>query len=80
MNLNDEIFQKVEKKTKVSKETIIELAKKIQDGKMKDEETLRDVIHTLSQLTGKEVPKEREDKIIETILSDKVPKGVEKMF
>lgn len=80
MNLNDEIFQKVEKKTKVSKETIIELAKKIQDGKMKDEGTLRDVIHTLSQLTGKEVPKEREDKIIETILSDKVPKGVEKMF
>ena len=80
MNLNDEIFKKVEKKTKVSKETIIELAKKIQDGKMKDEGTLRDVIHTLSQLTGKEVPKEREDKIIETILSDKVPKGVEKMF
>ena len=80
MNLNDEIFQKVEKKTKVSKETIIELAKKIQDGKMKDEGTLRDVIHTLSHLTGKEVPKEREDKIIETILSDKVPKGVEKMF
>ena len=64
----------------MSKETIIELAKKIQDGKMKDEGTLRDVIHTLSQLTGKEVPKEREDKIIETILSDKVPKGVEKMF
>ncbi|MBR1680084.1 MAG: stage VI sporulation protein F [Bacilli bacterium] len=80
MELNDQLFQKVEKKTKVSKETILELAKKIQEGNMKDESTLRSVVQTLSQLTGKEVSKEREDKIIETIIKDKVPKGVEKMF
>ena len=80
MELNDHLFQKVEKKTKVSKETILELAKKIQEGNMKDESTLRSVVQTLSQLTGKEVSKEREDKIIETIIKDKVPKGVEKMF
>ena len=47
---------------------------------MKDENTLRDVIHTLSKMTGKEVSKEREDKIVKTIVEDKVPKGVDKMF
>ena len=56
------------------------LAEKLQKGNMKDENTLRDVIHTLSKMTGKEVSKEREDKIIKTIVEDKVPKGVDKMF
>ena len=47
MEFGDHFFEKVEKKTKVDKNTI---------------------------------SKEKEDKIIETITQDKVPKGVEKMF
>ena len=77
---SDNFFKKVEKKTNVNKETILSLADKLQKGNMKDETTLRDVIHTLSKMTGKEVSKEREDKIIKTIVEDKVPKGVDKMF
>ena len=38
------------------------------------------MIATLSGMTGKKVTKEKEDKIIETILKDKVPKSVDKMF
>ena len=78
--LNDSLFKKVEKKTKVDKDTIISLAQKLQNGNMKDESTLREVISTLSKMTGKSVSKEKEDKIVETIIKDKVPKGVEKMF
>ncbi len=80
MALNEDLFEKVEKKTKVDKNTIISLAEKLQNGKMKDENTLREVIQTLSQMTGKSVPKDREDKIIETVLKDNVPKNVDKMF
>ena len=80
MALDDKFFDKVEKKTKVSKDTIISLAQKLQNGNMKDEATLREVISTLSKMTGKSVSKEKEDKIVETIIKDKVPKGVEKMF
>ncbi|MBD9075512.1 stage VI sporulation protein F [bacterium] len=80
MEFKDSFFKKVEKKTKVDKDTILSLAEKLQKGNMKDENTLRDVIHTLSKMTGKEVSKEREDKIIKTIVEDKVPKGVDKMF
>ena len=80
MAFNDDFFKKVEKKTKVDKNTIISLAEKLQKGNMKDENTLRSVINTLSKMTGKQVSKEREDKIIETIIDDKVPKGVDKMF
>ncbi len=80
MEFKDDFFKKVEKKTKVNKDTIISLAKKLQEGNMKDEKTLREVITTLSQMTGKSVSKEKEDKIIHTILNDKVPKNVDKMF
>ena len=31
-------------------------------------------------MTGKEVSKEQEDKIINTIVTDNVPKNVDKMF
>jgi uncharacterized protein (DUF2267 family) len=80
MEFKDDFYEKVEKKTNVSKDTIISLAKKLQAGNMKDENTLREVIKTLSSVTGKNVSKEKEDKIIETILNDKVPKNVDKMF
>ncbi len=80
MEFKDDFFKKVEKRTKVDKDTIIGLAKKLQAGNMKDESTLREVISTLSAMTGKSVSKEKEDKIINTIVSDKVPNNIDKMF
>ena len=76
---NDALFKRVEKKSGVSKDTIISLANKLSSTNMKDEDTLRDVIKELSTLTGKEVSKEKEDKIISTIIKDQVPE-VDKMI
>ena len=80
MNFNDDFFKKVEKKTKVNKKTILDLAEKLNNGNMKDESTIREVIGTLSKMTGKNVSKEKEDRIIDTILKDKVPQSIDKMF
>lgn len=80
MNFDDKFFSRVEKKTKVDKDTIISLASKLQGGNLNDEASLRSVVRTLSSLTGKEVSQAKEDKIIETILKGKVPKSVDKMF
>ena len=76
----DSLFNKIEQKTSINKETILRLANKIQQNDMKDEKTLREVIKDLSSMTGKEVSKEKEDKIIEAIVNDKVPKNIDKMF
>lgn len=80
MELNDSLFNKVEKKTNVSKENIIKIASKLNEGNMKDPETLSDIIQELSNLAGKKVSKEKEDKIIDLIINDKVPNNVDKMF
>ncbi len=76
----DNFFKRVENKTNVDKNTILSLAKKIQNSDMKDEKTLREVIKEISTMTGKEVSKEKEDKIINAIVKDNVPKDIDKMF
>ena len=75
----DSFFKKVEKKTNVNKETILSLASKLQDSNMKDENTLRELIQEISNITGKEVSKEKSDKIVNAILKGKVP-DVDKMI
>lgn len=76
----DNFFKRVENKTNVDKNTILSLAKKIQNANMKDEKTLREVVKEISEMTGKEVTKEKEDKIINAILKDNVPQNIDKMF
>jgi len=76
----DSFFKKIEDKTNVDKETILSLANKLQNGNMKDEKTIKEIIDTLSNMTGKKVSKEQKDKIVSKIINDDVPKGVEKMF
>lgn len=76
----DNFFKRVENKTNVDKNTILSLAKKIQNTNMKDESTLREVIQEISKMTGKEVSKEKEDKIINNIIKDNVPQNIDKMF
>lgn len=78
--MNEELFDKVEKKTRVDKDTIISLAKMVNDNGLKDEATLRKVINELSKMTGKDVSQETEDKIIKQVLEDKVPKNINGMF
>ena len=47
MNFSDSFFKKIEKKTNVNKDTILELASKLQRGDMKDENNLLSILHVL---------------------------------
>ena len=76
----DNLFNKIEKKTNINKETILALANKLQNNDMNNEESIKEIIHDISKLTGKEVSKEKEEKIINAIKNDKVPKNIDKMF
>ena len=76
--MNNDIFSKVEAKTKVKKEDIVSLAKSIQNKNLKNEDELRKIIKDVAKLAGKEVSKEREEKIIDAIIKDKIPKNLDK--
>lgn len=76
--MNNDIFSKVETKTKVKKEDILSLAKSIQNKNLKDEEELRKIIKDVAKLAGKEVSREKEEKIIDAIIKDKIPRSLDK--
>ena len=76
--MNNNIFDKVEKKTNVKKEDILSLARSLQNKNLKDENELRKIIKDVAKLAGREVSKEREEKIIDAIIKDKIPKNLEK--
>lgn len=80
MGFSDNFFKKIEGKTNVSKESILELANKIQKEDLKDEDTLREVIKQVGIMAGKEVSKEKEDKIIDAVINDKIPKDMDKLI
>ena len=80
MAFSDSFFKRVEKKTNVNKETILDLAKKLSEGNLKDEGTLKEVISELSQMTGRTVSEENQKKIIDAVVNDNIPKDIDKMI
>ena len=68
------IFSNVEEKTNVNKEDIIKLAKKASSQDLSDEKNIRKLIKEVAKLAGKDVSKEKEEKILNAIKKDKVPK------
>ena len=77
--MNNNLFNKVEMKTNVKKNDFINLAKSIQNKNMNDENSLRDVIHTIATMAGKEVDKEKEDKIINAVKNNQINDEIKKM-
>ena len=79
-NDNDSIFEKVESKTNVKKEDIVKLAKSISGTDLNDEKNLRKLIKDVARLAGKEVSKEKEEKIINAVKKDKLPKDLKNVM
>lgn len=80
MKFTDNFFKKIESKTKVNKETILGLANKLQKNDLKDEKTLKEIIQELGKMTGKEISEEKQNKIIEAVVKDKVPKDLDNLI
>jgi hypothetical protein len=70
---NNDFMDHVEKKTNVKKEDIFKLVDTVQHTNLKDEKTLRQLISQVSLMAGVPVSKEKEDRIIQTILSNNIP-------
>ena len=65
--MDDQIFKKIESKTNIKKDDILRLANSIQNKNLNDEANLRQLIHDVSRMANKEISKDKEDKLVETI-------------
>ena len=78
--MDDKIFDRVEEKTNVKREDILSLAKSIQGKDMNNEKNLRKLIQDVARLAGKNVSKEKEEKIIKAVKKDQVKENLNKML
>ncbi|MDQ0162491.1 stage VI sporulation protein F [Bacillus alveayuensis] len=69
--MNNKFFKNIENKTGVNMKEVFELANSLQNANFKDEETVRGVIKRVAQLANRKVPKELEDKIVQSIVNGK---------
>lgn len=77
--MNNNLFKKVESKTNVKKSDILELAKSIQNKNMSDENNLRELIQNIAKMAGKDVDKEKEEKIINAVKNNQINDQIKKM-
>ena len=78
--MGNSFFDKVEQKTNVKTEDILSLAKSVQHMDLSDENEIRRLISNVGELAGRDVSKEKEDKIVEAIIKNKVPKNLDGML
>jgi hypothetical protein len=68
--MDNNFFKNIEKKTGVNMKDVFDLANSLQHANFKDEKTVRSVIKRVAQIANRKVPKELEDKIVQTIIKD----------
>ncbi|MFD3446115.1 stage VI sporulation protein F [Microbacteriaceae bacterium 4G12] len=73
MSSNNNFFDNIEKQAKVNKEDIFKLASSVQNANLKDENVLRQLIHQVALLAGRNVSKEKEDQIVHAIINNNMP-------
>ncbi|QQF62506.1 sporulation-specific transcription regulator SopVIF [Bacillus mojavensis] len=69
--MDNQFFKNIEKKTGVNMQDVMNLAGSLQNANFKDENTVRSVIKRVAQMANRRVPKELEDKIVQSITSGK---------
>ena len=76
----DSIFDQLENKTNVRNEDLMKLAKSVSSKDLNDEKNLKKLIKDVARLAGKDISKEKEEKIINAIKKDKIPKDLKNIL
>lgn len=72
-NNQNGFFDKIEKKANVSKSDIFKVADSVKDANFKDDATVRKLVRQIAAMTGRQVSKEKEDKIVHAIVTNNMP-------
>lgn len=76
MTLSDykqKMFDQIQKKSNIQADEIMKVAQSVQNADFSDEATVRKLIRRLSNMAGKPVSKEKEDKIVKAITNNNMP-------
>lgn len=78
-NKSNEVFNKIEQNSNLSMEDIYRIAQSIQHADFSDEQTVREIVRNLSQMTNRSISKDKEDSIVNSIVNNNVPGDIESL-
>ncbi|MCA0970338.1 stage VI sporulation protein F [Halobacillus litoralis] len=67
------IFDHLKKKGNIDADEVFKVANSVQSADFTDEKTVRKLIRQLSNVAGKPVSKQKEDKIVEAVTKQNMP-------
>ncbi|RLL48199.1 stage VI sporulation protein F [Oceanobacillus piezotolerans] len=68
------LFDKIQQNSNINPEDIYKVADSVKNANFSDEKTVRGLVRHLAKLANKPLTKEKEDKIVQTIVNNKIPK------
>lgn len=78
-NESNEIFNKIEQNSNLSVEEIYKVAQSIQHADFSDERTVRQIVRNLSQLTNRTISQDKEDTIVNSIITNEIPNDIQSL-
>ncbi|GLO66451.1 MULTISPECIES: stage VI sporulation protein F [Oceanobacillus] len=72
-NFQKGLFDKLQKNANINPEDVYKVADSVKHANFKDEQTVRNLVKQLSQMANKPLSKEREDKIVQSIVNNNMP-------
>lgn len=67
------IFNQIKNKTNLKPDDIFKVANSVQNADFTNEKTVRDLVKQLSHMANKPISKEKEDKLVQAIVNNKIP-------
>lgn len=72
-NFQKGLFDKIQQKAKINPDDVYKVADSVKHADFSDEKTVRRLVRQLSKLANKPVSKQKEDKIVQSIVRNDIP-------
>ncbi|EQB36101.1 MULTISPECIES: stage VI sporulation protein F [Virgibacillus] len=72
-NFQKGLFDKIQQKSNINADDVYKVADSVKHADFSDEKTVRKLVRHLSKLASKPISKEKEDKIVESIVKNDMP-------
>lgn len=78
-NFQKGLFDKLNQKANINPDDVYKVADSVKNADFSNEETVRNLVRKLANMANKPLSKEKENKIVQSIIKNKMPADIESL-
>ena len=78
-NFQNGMFDKLQKNANINPDDVYKIADSVKHANFSDEKTVRKLVRQLARLANKPISQEKEDKIVQSIVKNKMPADMQSL-